>query len=150
MLENTSKTKGVLRSPFFVLTACAVLLSLAVFLGFIWGKRQALKNATQLISTIKPIRENNFNYKYINPLLAYDFSGVNSFFVNQTLDDKLHDFAAEQVQQGNATNIAVYINNFTNNAGAVFSEEKQSHPGSILKVLIMMAYFREAQLDPTV
>jgi beta-lactamase class A len=104
----------------------------------------------QIISSIKPIRENNFNYRYIFPLLSYDFTEANQFLRDLTLENQVDGYVADQIKKQNAQNISVYVRNLSDNRWAGTNEDTQYHPGSLLKVLIMMAYFRQAELDQTI
>lgn len=129
--------------------AGVVVLAVAFFLGAYIQHLREINGIKQVVGSIKPIRENNFNYKYVFPLLSYDFSQANQYLRDNNLNSRLNNFVAQQIKQGNAQNISVYIRNLIDNSWAGVNEDQQYHPGSMLKVLIMMAYYREAELDPT-
>ena len=103
-----------------------------------------------MISNIKPIRENNFNYKFIFPLLRYDFGNARSYLEDQTLEAKINDYIENVYQDQKAQNISVYFSDLLSNRWAGVNTDTEYHPGSMMKVLIMIAYYRESQLDPSV
>lgn len=121
-------------------------LGLGIYLGYV----HTLNWVQRVVDTIHPIRENNFNYKFIFPLLGYDFADTKQFFENHALETKLNDYIQSQYQDKSAQSISVYFRNLTNINWAGINQDIQYHPGSILKVLIMIGYFREAELDPRI
>ena len=133
----------------------AILVAVLLFAGaLVLGlKIQNSKNEKSiraLVGTIKPIRENNFNYQYIFPLLSYDFSQVSAYLEDKDLHAQLQAYVDSQYKSQNAAGVSVYVRNFFDNSWAGLNQDDQYHPGSLLKVLIMMAYYREAEMDPTV
>jgi beta-lactamase class A len=118
--------------------------------GYFFTRQYDLAQTKKIISTIVPVRENNFNYKFIYPLLSYNLSQVSSFLQNKTLTDKLNTYIQSQYKNGNAQTIGVYYRDLSNNIWAGVNQDIEFHPGSMMKVIIMMAYYRESQLDPTI
>ncbi len=101
----------------------------------------------KLISEILPVRENNFNYKFIYPLLRYDFGDAAYFTEDKNLKQKFDDYIQQQYQNKKADKISVYFTNLKNNQWSGVNEDSQFHPGSMMKVMIAMDYYRLAQLD---
>jgi len=58
----------------------ALIFIAAVVLGYAYGRIQTLNWAKSTITSIRPVRENNFNYSFIYPLLGYDFGNAKAFF----------------------------------------------------------------------
>ena len=56
----------------------------------------------KLISGILPVRENNFNYKFIYPLLRYDFGDAKYYLENKDLEQKISSYIQQQYQNKNA------------------------------------------------
>lgn len=97
-----------------------------------------------------PVRENNFNYNFIYPLLRYDFGNAKYFLEDKKLEQKISDYIQQQYQLKNAESISVYFSSFLNIQWAGVNENTEYRPGSMMKVLIMMAYYRESQLNQSV
>jgi beta-lactamase class A len=102
------------------------------------------------VLTIKPVRENNKNYHFVYPLLFNDLGSVKQFFKDLTLEDKINNYIRSQYSNNNVQSISVSFRHFPDGKSADVNENDQYHPGSMMKVLIMMAYFREAELDSTI
>lgn len=141
---STSKNTWVLALGFIVVAVAAY------FLGIKINHNKEVKTTTQVINSIAPVRENNLDYTYTYPLLSYDFGQANNYLKNVDLTNKLNSYVQNAYAAKNADSVSVYVRNFFDNHWAGVNEDAQYHPGSLLKVLIMMAYYREAELDPSV
>ncbi len=126
------------------------IFSALIFLGAgYWvGYAVTMNTVRGIIQSIKPIRENNSEYHFIYPLLYYDFGKAGQFFEDHNLDAAINSFVGEQYAAKNASSISVSVREFQTLARASVNDTVTYEPGSMLKVLIMMAYFREAQADP--
>jgi len=133
-----------------IIIAGIVVFVIGASLGFLVEYEYSYQQTKQLIAGISPIRENNFNYKYIFPLLRYDFGNAKYFLENKTLEQKINAYIKQQYQAKNAQSISVYFSDFLNNQWSGVNENVQYYPGSMMKVLIMMDYYREEQLDPSI
>lgn len=129
---------------------CCLVFVLALGLSFWLGYRHAIDWARKVVVSIHPVRENNQQYHFIYPLLFYNFGEAKQFFEDKTLEGKINSYIKAQYQSGNAQSISVYFSDFLNRRWAGVNQDVQYHPGSMMKVIIMMGYFREAELDPTV
>lgn len=132
------------------ITLCVVFLVIGAYAGSNYSKRKSDQKISTIVNTIKPVRENNFNYQYIFPLLTFDFGDAYQYFKNEPLSTKVTTYINSQIKNKDIDGASFYVRNFSDNHWAGTNENDQYHPGSILKVLIMMAYFRESQLDPSV
>src|SRR5258708_4881562 len=131
-----------------ILLSC-LIFSAALVLGLYIQKKREENYKEVIVNSIRPVHENNFNYKYIFPLLSYDFSQANQFLEDKPLEAKINAYVNGQYKSQNAQSISVYVRNFFDNHWLGVNQDIQYHPGSLLKVLIMMAYFRESELDPS-
>ncbi len=130
---------------------CVAVLAVGLGAGYAIGYVRTMNSVTAKILTIKPIREHNQNYPLIFPLLIYDFGDAKPFFEDKSLEAKVSDFIRTQYASGNAQSVSVSVREFSLNRWAGVNQNVQYQPGSMLKVLIMMAYFREAQRgDPAI
>lgn len=118
--------------------------------GYFIANAYSYQQTKQIISSIVPVRENNFNYKFIYPLLSYNLSQALPFLEDTTLSASLDQYIQSQYKSNTADLIGVYYRNLLNNRWAGVNEDAQFHPGSMMKVIIMMAYYRKSQVDPTV
>ena len=129
----------------------AVLVFVIAFLGGFWmsGLRDNARTEN-LIENIKPVRENNFDYQFIFPLLRYDFGNAKQYLEDKTLEQKINDYVQDAYDNQKAQSISVYVSSLSGNSWAGVNADTQYHPGSMMKVLIMIAYYRQSQLDPSI
>jgi hypothetical protein len=108
-----------------------------------------VKSNEAVYDQIQPIREKNGNYKFINPLLAYDLPESKDFGEYADLSKKLNDLVDSEKAQGKADDISVY---FRGNQGrwVGINDSDGYYPASLLKVVVMIAYFQQAQTNPDV
>jgi beta-lactamase class A len=99
---------------------------------------------------IKPLRQNNNPYTYINPLLGYEVPGnIKEFNEYKPLAQKVAA-AVTQANTSNLDNFSIYFRDLTSGRWSGSNENVTYSPGSMMKVAIMIAYFKEAENDPTV
>ena len=124
----------------------AALMAGAYFAGY--GVMNA-KTRT-LVEHIVPQRQNNFNYQFVFPLLRIGYGAARNYLEDTGLEHKLQSYVANAYSNNDAETISVYVTNLLNNRWSGVNADIQYHPGSMMKVLIMIAYYREAQLDPAI
>lgn len=93
------------------------------------------------------LRINDSAYKYINPLLECD--------AGSSISQELHGFKSDISDQvnkieasGQADFISVYFRDMNNGPWFGINESEPFSPASLLKVPIMMAYFKQSEADP--
>lgn len=86
-------------------------------------------------------------YKYISPLLYCENPPENAQFL-KSLSDSLSNYINDSVKRNNISNASVYIHlPDTGDWTSVNGLEKYS-PASLLKVPVMMAYYKSAEKNP--
>ena len=134
-----------------ILITCVIgVFCFGLIVGYQWGKITTLKLATRLITGIHSVRENNQLYHFIFPLLLYSYGDAKQFLVDSELQNQMTGYINSQYKNGNATSVSVVYRQFPDGAWVGINDSASYHPGSLLKVLLMMAYFREAELDPNI
>lgn len=118
--------------------------------GYAAGYTRTMDWIRGVFVTIHPVREYNERYHFIAPLLLYDFGAARPFFENTDLEAKLNDYIQTQYAEGNASSVSVSFRDFALSRWAGVNQNALYQPGSMLKVLIMMAYFREAERNAAV
>jgi len=129
---------------------CIVFLVIGIGAGYGFEYEFSYQQTKHLIKNIVPVRENNFNYHYIYPLLRYDFGNAKYFLEDKNLEEKINAYIQQQYQAQNAESISVYFSNLSAGTWSGVNADTSYIPGSIMKVLIMMAYYRESQLDSSI
>lgn len=96
------------------------------------------------------LRLNNTQYKYINPLLMSDSSDGSEFRGLVPLKDKLNDLLGELERSGKIDEASVYFRRLNGGNLVSINGTARFSPASMLKVVVLMAYFKESETDATV
>jgi beta-lactamase class A len=89
-------------------------------------------------------------YKLVSPLLlcaTYQPTGTEA--QNAALKNALQNVINSSINSGAATDVSVYIRGFNGNWIGI-GENESYVPASLLKVPLMIAYYKEAEADPSV
>lgn len=99
---------------------------------------------------VKPSRQNSTQYQYINPLLGYDVPGNVKEFNEYTPLIAQVDNAVAKAKDPNLDGFSFYFRDLTLGRWAGENENTAYSPGSMMKVAIMITYFKDAENDPTI
>ncbi len=99
---------------------------------------------------IRPIREKNSAYQYINPLLACSIPNSKEFFTNLPLESKIKNLIEEEKASGKIDSVSVYYRDLVYGRWVGIDENQKYDPASMLKVVIMMAFYKQAEQDPDI
>ena len=125
----------------YVLVALAVLI--AAVLGYGAGHYTNSKsNPYQSIT-----REGG--YQYVNPLLSCDIAEDTEYIGFETLKSKLESTTRSMIATGKAKRISVYFRDMNYGAWTGVDADDTYIPASLLKVPLMIAFFREFEQDPS-
>lgn len=106
--------------------------------------------ASQLETQISLLRPANSDYQFINPLVGVDLTPQQSFPEMDNIKERVGAYIKNEMAAGRAGRVSVYFRNVSNAHWMALNENETFDPGSLLKVPIMMAYFKEAEMDPSV
>lgn len=99
----------------------------------------------------RPIDElRSGGYQYINPLYecsTNEFYGSKEFI---NLQNNLEDEINLSLSKGPTTHISVYFRDLNHGAWFGINEKENFSPASLLKIPIMITYFKEAENDPKI
>lgn len=97
--------------------------------------------------TSKQIRQVG-EYQYTNPLLECEVAVDTITARKENFDAALEDFVAETKKKHQLSDVAVYFRDLNNGPTFGTSEEDEFFPASLLKVPVMMAYYRWSEVEP--
>lgn len=112
-------------------------------LGFAYGSRPQ-----ELSTTV--IRENPAGYRFINPVLLFTIGDKSNFPQYKPVQDKIAAFIDAAKQKSLLTDASVYFRNLKDETWMGVNENETYTPSSMLKVGIMMAYFKIKETDPSI
>ncbi len=141
MLKNG---KFTWKSIFFGLILCVVVFKLGWYSGIFWY--QSSKDAAHHYPLRLESVNNNFEYRFINPLLACDSA------LNRTDDRELKSFEKEveqladnMVKRKQVAFLSVRYQDLNKGLTFGINGSEKFSPASLLKVPIVMAYFKLAE-----
>ena len=97
----------------------------------------------------KAIRENTSQYKFISPLLAVsrpDPSVPTGGY--DRLSKEVASYISDRKKTGLIDSASVYLINYTQSGSFAINEDEGYNPASLMKVVIMMTYFKQAENTP--
>ncbi len=95
---------------------------------------------------IQAVREQSDGYALINPLLFYE--APNSFDDYENLANRIQKIISDSSGQMTWPSASVYYRNLKDSRWFGVGELKKYDPASLLKVALMIAYFKHAETDP--
>lgn len=120
---------------------------LALLLGGVVGW-QIDRNYIRTHFSFRKIHIANNNFKFINPVLGFDISQTELRKYSR-LDSQISGFIKDQINQKKAASVSVYFRDLEKGGWFGVNEDDMYEPGSLIKVAIMAAYFKNAQSDPS-
>lgn len=135
MLPRGKATKKI------ILIASAILLFVAGFFAGSWGERVSYHPVN--------LRENNPEFKFINPLLLSDISHTESLSELGKLKDKLSIYVSGALKENMAGNIGIYFRDLNSGKWTGINEDEKFAPASMLKLITFVASLRKIESDPT-
>lgn len=128
-----------------------ILVTGAFALGFITG----VFSGNRLLTIRAPDREgfeiHQGGFKFVNPLLECEVAGENIEFKELKSFKKNLQYLIDSLKGKGWTNFcAVYFRDLNNGPWFGINEKEKFTPASLLKVPLMMAYFKEAETNPKI
>ncbi len=109
---------------------------------FIW-----LFNGSQVFG-LQKIHPSKSPYQFVNPLLAVDTIEKKEFLENKDLESKVQIIINDSKSKDLVRDVAVYFRDLEAGRWFGINHDNKFSPGTILKVPIMIAYFKEAETKP--
>ncbi len=98
---------------------------------------------------LQKIHPTKLGYKFINPLLAVDLE-KKEFLENKSLEEKVSSEIVKRKARGDILQAAVYFRDIENGRWIGTNAELKFSPGLLLKLPIMVAYYKSAESDPSI
>lgn len=134
-----------LRENFFA-TLTAVL-GAGVLIGFGLGYFSTSLHYQRVFSTIGAIRSDNPEYQFTRPLLAYALPEATDVGQYVGLKSDIEENIAAAKSEG-ITKASVYFRDLDTSSWIGINENDTYFPASLLKVPVMIAYYKEAEVRP--
>ncbi len=125
-----------------------VIFFVAFLLGFLVSNEYNFYKTKRIIESIRPLRQNDLHQKFIYPLLKYNFNDALPYIENQKMETSVNQYIENQKNIGNLENASMYYRNLLTNQWAGVNQNAKYHPGSIMKVIVMIGCYRTSEIDP--
>lgn len=90
------------------------------------------------------------NYKFINPLLSCETPFTNQDTNISLVKHKVEEIIAQQTDKKQISFASVYYRDMNNGPWFGIQEKELFSPASLVKVPLMMTYFKKSQIDPNI
>lgn len=116
------------------------------------GKYIFVSQPSQEVSPLESdcLRDTYSEYKLVQPLLICGVNSPKEIIEFRPLEDKINKIILSQSGKITVNSTSVYFRDLTNGHWMGINENISYEPGSLLKVPIMIAYFKEAESDPRI
>lgn len=130
--------KVIVVSLFFLTVGFAIGRSMSG-----WGVQKVVAPQE---NNLKEVRETG--YKFISPLLECE-TGKDFYKLNglDSLQTEVENFVSKEKESNNITDAAVYFRDLNNGPWFGVNEHAGFSPASLLKLPVMMAYYKKAEVD---
>jgi len=119
--------------------------------GFCVGFWSSLFNLDRdIVKGISPFREKDNNYEFINPLLFYEIPNGVNLKEFDSLVRNVRGTIDNFVRAGNERKTSFYFRDLNRGQWVGINENERYTPSSLLKVVVMIAYFKEAESRPSI
>lgn len=134
-------------SKYKIYIVAGLTLLIGAGAGFFVAYRIYSMHKQQILSQITPLRSKDSSYKFINPLLGYDLPESTEFGEYTELTKKLNDLIGREQANGKAQDVSIYFRGGQGRWVGI-NDSEGYYPASLLKVVVMIAYFQQAENDP--
>jgi beta-lactamase class A len=111
------------------------------------SEKQASDSGGQSQGQPLHITRDQRSYKYISPIIAVE--PVNESEKLATIKSRIADFIAGEKNSGSLISASVYLKEFTGGNWMAINPTEVYNPGSLLKVGVLITYYRMAEKDNT-
>jgi beta-lactamase class A len=132
----------------FIFAGFFVLLLGAFFIGWVIKGENSNKKIFSIIEGSAPLRLSGF--QYIKPVLLCDTSPEKELPETAALKEKVQDLIDQEVQKKNVDEVSVYFQDFKTDGRFDINKDEKFHPASIVKIPLMIAYFKIAESNPKI
>lgn len=123
---------------------------LGSFVGYLWANQASATLAAAFQVSLIPIQEGGSPYKLVHPLLAYRTPEAPSYGEFAELERALvAKIAALKAQRG-IQRASIYFRDLDTARWVGIDENDTYHPASLLKIPLLIAYYKQAERDSVV
>ena len=122
-----------------------ILVAVGVGAGYFWGFKNEQAVLDKKLNAIHPLRNNSTGYKFVDPLLVYIIPSADQEKSMVSLENKISDFINSNKKSNNLADASVFFYDLNKGRWIGVNETEKYNPASMLKVVIMVAYFKQSE-----
>jgi len=142
MDDGSSNNKPSVKRKRYILLGFCLGFTACFLLYSLFGK------GTVVLNEVKEVHSQRGTLT--NPLIGCEFSQNKTILGLRELEEEIARYIDLQSQRGNASHISVYFRDLNNGPWFGLNEDEYFTPASLLKVPLMIAYFKKAEDNPEV
>ncbi|MCX6722527.1 MAG: serine hydrolase [Candidatus Staskawiczbacteria bacterium] len=127
-----------------------IVLIIGIVAGYFWGFSNEKAVLTKKLNIIRPIRENNSEYKFVDPLLAYIIPSADQEANMVSLKNKISGYINANKNNNNLSDTSVFFYDLNRGRWIGVNETEKYSPASMLKVVIMVACLKDSEINSSV
>jgi beta-lactamase class A len=127
---------------------CALVVVGAI--GYWGGYKEAAVHYEAIVSDFTPLQEHDQNYPLIAPLLGYHAPQATEFGEYIPLKSAIQNDINTETATGAVSQVSVYFRDLNSSLWVGINQDDDYYPASLLKVPVMIAYYKEAESDPSI
>ncbi len=139
-----------MKKGYWYLLVCLFLIGAGAAAGYAAGFNYEHGILVTKLNIIHPIRDRNSNYKFIDPLLAYVIPPADQDPQLSLLQNNIANFINGEKRNNGLADASMYFYDLNRGRWIGVNESQKYNPASMLKVVIMVAYLKNAENNPAV
>ena len=142
---------GVVRRIFRNERLPILVLTLMVGIGIGYGASFAQSQFQQQVlqTSFYPLRSNDSSFSFTHPLIAYETPQATTLPEYADLKRKVESLIKKLEAEGNAETVSVHYRDIEKGRWIGINDDIAYHPASLLKVPLMIAYFKARESNPS-
>ena len=121
-----------------------------VFIPAAVGFALGILIGSQFSETRPPHAVYRMSGELTRPLLGFDSNTQGEFEELHPIENAIREFISEREREGQAATISVYFRLLNSGRWFALNADARYSPASLLKIPVMMAYFKQAEEDPAI
>ncbi len=122
-----------------------IILAAGIAIGYFLGYRNETNILNNKFDSIRPLRDASQSYKFIDPLLLYLIPSNDQQKDIVLLKNKVLGIIDSGKESGNLSDASVYFQDLSSGKWFGVNQNDQYNPASMLKVVIMVSYFKDSE-----
>jgi hypothetical protein len=126
------------------------LIAVGFWVGYVIGAKYEHEILVQDLNIIHPLRDHNASYQFISPLLAYVIPSADQESSLIALKNTITNVISNEKKNTTLTDASMFFYDLNRGRWIGVNERQKYNPASILKVVIMISYFKEAETNANI